>query len=358
MEVTSMEWKEYKLEELFLENKNQILKNSNYPIHSVRKNQEKSSEKDSNEAKAKSYKFSKKDNIVYRPAGILEGYINLVSEDSQFPSIYNIIKLNTEKVIPSFLCKLMRNYNFRDKLSSVTKLGVRSNISNKLLGKIKVLIPPLEEQVKISNLLDKISENISNSKIGKELSLELFKSAMDVLLTNPKDSVEYEFAQLMLSCKTGRAGSNDFLNSGNYKAFSTAQESNLFSNEYKFDGDYIIMNRAGNSYKCEFYNGKFNTTDKNYAILTNSNIIDNHFLKYYLDNNSEIINNKFFRGTGLKTMNIKSFKKFKIKAPAIDSQKKIYDFLDKLSQKVNSWQNEEKFYTELLESVMDKFFKD
>ncbi len=164
-------------------NSGKVSDTSEYPVHSIQKNSIFSVNKKNNSKRAKKYKISNKDDIMYRPAGILESYINIISEDSLIPTIYNLLKLKDSKTDIKFLIYYLRSQHFLEIISSKVSQGVRTNMSNKRFLSLRVTkFPLLEEQKKISAFLDNLVIYKDSLKKEEEYYGELLESTMDSLI--------------------------------------------------------------------------------------------------------------------------------------------------------------------------------
>jgi restriction endonuclease S subunit len=169
-----------------------ILENSNlgstsdsseFPVHSIQKNGLFTIKKETAGKNAEKYKRAKVNDLIYRPAGILESYINLVSEDSLVPTIYNLMKINDDLVDKNFLIHYLRSRHFLEILSSKVSLGVRTNLSSKDFLNIQISeLPSLDEQKKLSSFLDNLLEYRNTWKKEEIYYTELLNSTMRSLI--------------------------------------------------------------------------------------------------------------------------------------------------------------------------------
>jgi len=70
-------------------------------------------------------------------------------------------RLLTPDVNPRFLCKVMRNELFRNRIFQIATRSANVNVNQEQLGKLYVPIPPLNEQQKIAEILDTVDKAIA-----------------------------------------------------------------------------------------------------------------------------------------------------------------------------------------------------
>jgi len=101
---------------------------------------------------------------------------------------YTII--NEEVIIPKYFYYFMSNYN----LSSLSTDSTRPSLTQTILNKILIPIPPLQVQQKIVSILDKFDTLTSSISEGLPHEIELrqkqYEYYRDLLLTFPKNDVK------------------------------------------------------------------------------------------------------------------------------------------------------------------------
>ena len=143
----------------------------------------------------------------------------------------------------------------------------------------------------------------------------------------------------------------DSINNGPY-LFFTNGEKTLFFNSYDFDGEHIIINTGGKA-DFRYYNGKFAASSD--CLVVTSNICT-AYVYYYLKKLIDVINDKYFTGSGLRHLNKKSFLKKVISIPCLEEQQKIADFLSAVDQKIEAQKSMVSDYEKLKKGIMQKIF--
>ena len=187
-------------------------------------------------------------------------------------------------------------------------------------------MPSIEIQNKIVEYLDMIYEKViktNNEKI--ENIKKLNKSYLDLNLQFNKDISIKTLGEVSKFIKTGKNKPLDNKKGSLYPYYGTSNITG-YTDEYLYDGCYLLTARNGAIGNCFIVNGKFFPSDHIFII----DIDDKKLLKYiyyYI-----IINNKLLDKlkTGLCIPNITKqiLEDFKIPIPSIEKQKEIIEYLE------------------------------
>ncbi len=133
----------------------------------------------------KIYKIIKQHQFAYNPSRINVGSIALLTNfDFGIVSpIYVVFITDETKLLSTYLKHYFKAPNFFKQMKTYTQGGVRENLSFKALQMMKLKIPSIDEQIKITKLLDMLEQEIQilNSKLEK--LKEQKKGLMQKLLT-------------------------------------------------------------------------------------------------------------------------------------------------------------------------------
>ena len=122
--------------------------------------------------------------------------------------------------------------------------------------------------------------------------------------------------------------SSDGMDCGKYPFFTNENNSKKFLNSFDFDGEYVICNTGGKA-NFKYFNGKFSCMSDCLVIKTNG--YSTKKLYYYLQNKTSFIDNLYFKGSGLKHLDIKQFKKMKV----FNCAEHEYQLMDSISKKID-----------------------
>lgn len=124
--------------------------------------------------------------------------------------------------------------------------------------------------------------------------------------------------------KTGKNKPKDNKTGTKYPYYGTGSITG-YTDDYLYDGIYLLTARNGTIGNCFIVNGKFFPSDHIFVI----DIKDKMLLKYiyyYLSNNQQLINLK--TGVGIPNITKKKLIDFKIPIPSLERQKEIVEQLD------------------------------
>lgn len=241
----------------------------------------------------------------------------------------------------------LKNINELDRCFQGSKL---KNIKRSLFIKTKILVPSIENQKKISMILDQSSLNIKKIKelverieIRNKYYAKKLTSGK-ILLNNNVEIIEYVFEDIINEHKKSKVMAGDSLKIGLYPFFNCSKKQTLYSNEYLIDDSVLLLSTGGNP-SVNYYNGKLSYSTDVWCL--NSKYAK--YLYYFYNANIEKIE-QCFQGGGLQHLSKKDFKKIEIKIPNNDKDiQDIVDYLDRL--------NEEKEKIEKLLNLEEKRFE-
>ena len=231
-------------------------------------------------------------------------------------SIFSI-RANKNIVLPEYLCLyLSSDYFIKMASKNVTGSVIQEIRINHLLN-IDVLIPPIENQLKISKTINLILNNIEKitninnnlEELAYTVYLHEFANKIpngcigDLLIENKKSSI-----------KVGEAKEVK----GDYPFF-TSGDSILEWNDYLVDGRNLFLNTGGNA-GVKFYVGKAMYSTDTWCITTEK-YSDYLFLCFKLI--SKDLDRKFFHGSGLKHLQKSLLKQEQIYIPSEDEINKF-----------------------------------
>ena len=231
-------------------------------------------------------------------------------------------------IMPHFVYCLFQTINW---LKYNEASGVPS-LSKDTIEKIKVHIPQIKEQQKISRLILLLDERISTqNKIIEDL--KKLKSAISEKLFK---AVKGDVIMLSEICEIskGKQINGEFLSEkGKYYVMNGGIESSGYYNNYNVEANTISISEGGNS--CgyvQFNTSPFWSGGHCYTIQNIVRGVDNLYLYHYLKSKEDAIM-KLRIGSGLPNIQKKDLAMFKIKIPPTEQQKTISTFLSSLERK-------------------------
>lgn len=258
-------------------------------------------------------------------------------------------------------------------------------VSMKKLKSIKIPIPPLEEQQKIVEKLDKAFELIDRAKANIEQNIinakELFQSKLDVVFSVKNGNV-FKLGDLGKITSSKRIYKNEYVNEGipfyrtkEIKELANSEEISLelfISREKYYEikskfgvpkiGDILIsaVGTIGEIYVIDDSN-EFYFKDGNIIWLKGFNNINSHYLKYLL---KSIVNDikKLAHGSAYSALTIEKLVNVEVNLPdSLNVQEEIVKVLDETASLTDSLISKylEKLSNleELRKSILEKAFK-
>ena len=139
-------------------------------------------------------------------------------------------------------------------------------------------------------------------------------------------------------------------NTGKYPFYNCSILGHLWSDEYQYEDDVLLMNKVNGSGKCIIYhnNGKFSIA-ANMLIFKTSN---NKFFEKLLNYNSSLIS-KQFKGGDKKALNLQDFKNIKFSIPPLEIQEEIINKIEKLNEHNSHYES----YSNMLKTEIDNIME-
>jgi len=229
--------------------------------------------------------------------------------------------------------------------------------------KLKIALPPIQEQQKIAEILstwDKAITNTENLIANSEMQK---KALMQQLLTGKKRlldengvrfSEEWESENLGSIAKiiTGSSNRQDSLDEGLYAFFDRSSEIRR-SNQYLFDEEAIIVAGEGQEFVPKYFIGKFDLHQRTYAIIKTTNEYDYKFLYYLIT-----FNNHYFLsqavGSTVKSLRLPMFEKMPLNIPQLQEQEKIAKVLSNTDREIELLREKLKHFKQEKKALMQQ----
>jgi len=192
------------------------------------------------------------------------------------------------------------------------------------LFKIKIPIPPLDKQQEIVKYLDFIYEKAN--KTSNEKIAEL-KQLNEFCLSNQKifgENVNTKLGDLCEFIKTGKNKPTDNKTGTLYPYYGTGSITG-YTDEYLYDGYYILTARNGTIGNCFLTEGKFFPSDHIFVI----DIKDKCLMKYvyYILSNNEKLD-KLKTGVGIPNITKGTLENLVIPVPSLERQREIVEYCE------------------------------
>ena len=205
----------------------------------------------------------------------------------------------------------------------------------KLLKKLDIPVPPLEEQQRIVAKLDAAFAGIGASIKRQTSQRDIIKLLVNQYLA----SISAEKIKLddLIQIKTGKLDANAMVEGGKYPFFTCSKQ--IFEiNDYAFDCDAVLLagNNASGDFNVKHYHGKFNAYQRTYVLtVKDENTLRSRYLYFQLIQALAQLK-KISVGANTKFLKIGMIKEFQIPLPEIEKQDFVLDKLEHLKAQTKS----------------------
>jgi type I restriction enzyme S subunit len=268
-----------------------------------------------------------------------------------------------DKLNSKYLIYLFKSNNILKSIYSKASGATIRSIPMKELNKIIIPIPPLSEQKEIVEYLDSSFAKIDKLKENAAKNLEeakaLFQSALKDAL-EPKEGWEMKTLKEIGITQTGTTPSkSDSANYGNYMEFIRPSEIDFngmgginyncelklseqgASNGRVFEEKSILMVCIGATIGKVGFSNKKISCNQQINVLTPSSEYDYKFVYYSMKSprfQKMVIKEGTSSQATLPIINKGKWEKLTVQVPSLQEQQSIVSFLDSLSEKVNTLQ--------------------
>ena len=196
-----------------------------------------------------------------------------------------------------------------------------------------------------------IKEVDINEIVSKKYSLNYTEYGIEEEENNDEEGIEWlELEKVYDKISTGSSINKNEIKEGIYPYYGANGIVN-YVDVYDYDGEYLLIGRAGSSGKINYVKGKFKPND-NVFVISAKNI---RYI-YYL-----LVLNKYFKNIikdgVIPVINKTNISKIKVPIPSIEMQNKIVEFLDKLyDKKIMKVENTADYYegNDIFRLLLDK----
>ena len=266
---------------------------------------------------------------------------NMLSKGIVSP-LYTVFSVQDE-TLAKFLAYFFKTIIWQNEIKSVANYGARHdriNITDNAFFSLKILLPPLDEQEKIAEILSTWDEAINLTINLIENKKQFKKALMQNLLTAkirfPEFQDEWEETKLGEICeikKGEQLNKNILSNDVGFPVINGGIEPSGYTQKWNTKENTITISEGGNS--CGYVNllkEKFWSGGHCYTLLNLK--IDKNFLYQYLKYNQDNIM-KLRVGSGLPNIQKNTIENFNIVEPLLDEQQKIAEVLTACDDEIN-----------------------
>ena len=280
------------------------------------------------------------------------GDVGLLTFESAFPdSIIGIIP-NRRLIDTTYLLYFMMR--FKQFLDNTAVKSTQKNINLGYIKPLEVLLPPFNEQQKISSILSNVDDIIQTTQLLIDQLQILKRGLMKKLFTEGLGHSEFQETKLGKIPNSWKIFSlDDVIDIYDAKRvpLSSEQRKNRqgtypycgatgivdYIDDFLFDGEYVLLAEDGGKFEqysssAYLMTGKFWVNNHAHVICGKSQILNNHFLLYFL-NKINLLD--FIVGSTRQKLNQSALKKIKISIPPFEEQQKISNIFKNVDEKIN-----------------------
>ena len=377
------EWKKIKLEEVLIQVNERNRDQKVTRVLSVTNSQgfvdqKEYFERSVHSTNTSNYKIIKKNQFAYNPSRVNVGSIDLLTkyEEGILSPMYVIFKVDNTKIIPEYLNYYFQTYYFLEDVKKNTQGSVRDSLSFNDLLKFEILLPSINEQKKIINILKRVDQilikyeekivnsmkekeyirkrlfnTLNESNIEKKRISDLFERITEKNIENKSDNI------LTISAQDGLISQSDFFN-------KIVAGENLEKYYLIKKGDFAYNKSYSNGYPVgatkqlkKYENGIVSTLY--ICFRRKSSMVHNGFFEYVFESNEyynelEKITQEGNRNHGILNMNINDFFIIKVILPEYGKQEKLYKIFSCLDKKIELEKSKKLQYEKIKTGLMQK----
>ena len=194
------------------------------------------------------------------------------------------------------------------------------------VSKIEIPIPPLPEQRRIADILDRADALRAKRRAAlarlDELTQAIFIEMFGDPVSNPKNW-KLEKLENFLIFKTGKLDSNAAIKTGQYPFFTCAKE-NYQIDAWAFDCEALLLagNNASADYSVKYYKGKLNAYQRTYVISLRNDGDSYRYAQYFLESRLAEMK-RISKGSGTKYLTMELLNNISIPVPPKELQHKF-----------------------------------
>ena len=289
---------------------------------------------------------------IYGSGGIM-GYVNTYSYDKptvlipRKGSITNIFyvespfwnvdtiyytEIDDTKIIPKFFYYHMKTINL---LELDTGAG-RPSLTQAILNKIEIPVPPLAIQAEIVRILDAFSAHTAELTAELTARKKQYNYYRDQLLSFEEGQVEWKSLGEVAKIGTGSHDTQDAIENGDYVFYARGREP-LRLDVFDFDEIAIITagDGAGVGKVFHYAQGKYALHQRAYRIIP-SEVMDPRFVYHCIRSYFYAYIQKASVSSSVTSLRRPMFLNFPIPVPPLTEQNRIVAILDKFDTLTNS----------------------
>lgn len=247
-------------------------------------------------------------------------------------------------------------YLQKEHLEKLNKAGGVPSLTQSVLNKVKLPVPPLEVQREIVRILDNftfLTTELAAELAARQKQYEYYRDLLLTFKPNESSILNERTNELEINAPvrwmklgdiadigTGNGNTNEGLDTGKYPFFVRSQEIK-YKNEYDFDETAIITSGDGVGVGkiFHFVSGKYALHQRAYRVhITSNNVLPKYFFYYFKNAFLTYISKASFHSS-VTSIRRPMMINFPVPVPPLEQQKHIVDILDRFDTLCNDISN-------------------
>ena len=229
------------------------------------------------------------------------------------------------------------------------------SLDQKNFNRMKIPIPPLEIQNKLTKKLDSSNDKVKYIKLIVNIMKQDIETFFELTIQIENNNSETEWIEFgnVFTLEKGKLQSSKveeveygedgitFLTGAKDENFKKVKKNKL---SY-VDGENIFISPNGNGNKrpVKYFVGECNYSDLMALLILNDkfkNKINKKYVYYFLKSLQEHIEDIYQKGSCNLSLDIKNFNRMKIQIPSIKQQNKCIEKINKIEEIIKRWEND------------------
>ena len=244
-------------------------------------------------------------------------------------------EINVKIVLPKYVFYVLQSKH----LEKLNKAGGVPSLTQAVLNKVSIYVPPLEVQSEIVRILDNFAELTAELTAELASRKEQYKYYCEAILLADNDAKWVRLEEIA-DISTGSSNTNEGLDEGLFPFYVRSQEPRR-KNEYEYDETAIITagDGVGVGKVYHYVEGKYALHQRAYRIHINTEEVMPKYYFYYMKSAFlPYIQKTMFQGS-VASIRRPMLNAFPVPVPTIERQREIVATLDKFDSLCNDIQS-------------------
>lgn len=243
---------------------------------------------------------------------------------------FSVLRPRPDKLDGGYLFQWVKSPRFISEMVRRATGASYPAVSDRIVCESKIPLPPLSEQQRIVEILDKTDElrakRHATLSLLNSLNRSIFLDMFGDPTTNPRGWPQLDL-QTVFHFRTGKLDSNAAVTGGRYPFFTCAPES-LQIDTFAFDCEALLLagNNASADYSVKHFKGKFNAYQRTYVITLQDEHNSYAYVRFVLENRLAELK-RISKGTNTKYLTLELLNRIRVPMPPAELQERYGQFV-------------------------------